>query len=84
MICCYYIDILLLQGGWTALHRACWKGHLEVVKHLLNNNADISATDNVSNYVTKCENTVTMSFSANSYIMKYQILCTCVKLPGEN
>ena len=51
VICCYYIDILLLQGGQTALHRACWKGHLEVVKHLLNNNADISATDNVSDYV---------------------------------
>ena len=24
-----------------------------------------------------------MRFSANNYIMKYQILCTCVKLPGE-
>ena len=51
VICCYYIDILLLQAGQTALHVACRKGHLEVVKHLLNNNADISATDNVSDYV---------------------------------
>ena len=42
--------MLLLQGGQTALHGACWKGHLEVLKHLLNNNADISATDNVSDY----------------------------------
>ena len=42
--------MLLLQCGRTALHRACWNGHLEVVKHLLNNNADISATDNVSDY----------------------------------
>ena len=50
VICCYYIDILLLQDGQTALHGACWKGHLEVVKHLLNNNADTSTTDNVSDY----------------------------------
>ena len=50
MICCYYIDVLLLQYGGTALYSACRNGHLEVVKHLLNNNADISATDDVSDY----------------------------------
>ena len=50
MICCYYIDMLLLQDGRTALHWACSDGHTEVVKHLINNNADISATDNVSDY----------------------------------
>ena len=48
-----YIDILLLQIGWTALYRACIEGHLEVVKHLLNNNADISAADDVSDYVVR-------------------------------
>ena len=42
--------MLLLQGGQTALHWACIYGHLEVVKHLLNNNADISATNDVSDY----------------------------------
>ena len=36
--------MLLLQSGWTALHWACNNGHTEVVKHLINNNADISAT----------------------------------------
>ena len=50
MICYYYIDMLLLQLGWTALHYACMYGHTEVVKHLINNNADISATDKVSDY----------------------------------
>ena len=50
MICCYYIDMLLLQDGWTALHRACSRGYTEVVKHLINNNADITATTNVSDY----------------------------------
>ena len=50
MICCYYIDMLLLQDGWSALHYACRYGHTEVVKHLINNNADISATKNVSDY----------------------------------
>ena len=42
--------MLLLQLGETALRYACRNGHLEVVKYLLNNNADISATDNVSHY----------------------------------
>ena len=42
--------MLLLQDGWTALHYVCSNGHTEVVKHLINNNADISATDNVSDY----------------------------------
>ena len=50
VICCYYIDMLLLQFGGTALHHACLVGHLEVVKHLLNNNADVLATDDVSDY----------------------------------
>ena len=50
MICCYYIDMLLLQSGMTALHWACSNGHTEVVKYLINNNADISATDIVSDY----------------------------------
>ena len=42
--------MLLLQYGYTALHLACSNGHMEVVKHLINNNADISATTNVSDY----------------------------------
>ena len=42
--------MLLLQGGWTALHHACNNGHTEMVKHLINNNADISATTKVSDY----------------------------------
>ena len=48
MKCCYYNDMLLLQIGWTALHYACYNGHVEVVKLLMSNNADISATTNVS------------------------------------
>ena len=40
--------MLLLQNGHTALHWACNNGHVEVVKLLMSNNADISATTNVS------------------------------------
>ena len=48
MKCCYYIDMLLLQTGWTALHRTCINGHVEVVKLLISNNADVAATTDVS------------------------------------
>ena len=51
MKCCYYIDMLLLQIGQTALQRACYNGHVEIVKFLISNNADISAADDVSDYV---------------------------------
>ena len=51
MKCCYYIEMLLLQGGCTALHCACMNGQVEIANFLINNNADISATDNVSDYV---------------------------------
>ena len=49
--CCYYIDILLLQANSTALHYACIGGHVEIVKFLISNNADISAANVVSDYV---------------------------------
>ena len=51
MKCCYYIDMLLLQNGWTALHYASAEGHVEVVKFLIDNQGGISATDIVSDYV---------------------------------
>ena len=51
MKCCYYTDMLLLQDGYTALHFTCSNGDIEVVKHLISNKADISATTNVSDYV---------------------------------
>ena len=51
MKCCYYIDMLLLQDGWTALHKACILGHTEIVEILLMNNADILATNKVSDKI---------------------------------
>ena len=46
--CSHYIDMLLLQAGLTALQYACGNGHVEVVKLLISNNADIAATTDVS------------------------------------
>ena len=43
--------MLLLQDGYTALHSACSNGHVEVVKLLISNNADVAATTNVSEYL---------------------------------
>ena len=51
MKCCYYNDMLLLQVGNTALHLACYNGCTEVVEILLMNNADISATNKVSDKI---------------------------------
>ena len=52
MKCCYYIDMLLLQIGYTPLHYASLYGRVEVVKLLIDNQADISVTANVSDYVS--------------------------------
>ena len=43
--------MLLLQFSYTPLHYASQYGHVEVVKVLIDNQAGISATDNVSDYV---------------------------------
>ena len=50
-VCYGMLLLLLLQGGYTALHCACRYGHVEIVKFLISNNADISAADSVSDYV---------------------------------
>ena len=63
MKCCYYIDMLLLQGGWTALHCACRVEYVEVVKLLISNNADVAATDNVSVYCLRSQD----SYPLNSF-----------------
>ena len=55
MKCCYYIDMLLLQTGLTALYWACVNGHMEVVKLLINNNADVAAPTNVSVYCLRLQ-----------------------------
>ena len=45
--CNYYI-CLLLQGGFTALHRAAKNGHPDTCLVLLKNNASVNAETNVS------------------------------------
>lgn len=42
------LNMLLLQAGDTALHLVCSNGHTELVKLLLNNKAEILATNKVS------------------------------------
>ena len=47
--CMVLLVVLLLQlAGWTALHIASQAGHLEVVKLLLFNGADVKIMDEVS------------------------------------
>ena len=41
----------LLQNGWTALHYACRGGHVAITELLIDNKVDVTATDNVSDYV---------------------------------
>ena len=39
------VDVWLdcVQGGWTALYIAAQKGHIDIVKHLIENGANINA-----------------------------------------
>jgi len=37
-----------LQSGYTPLYRAAYKGHIEVVRHLISSGADVNKADNVS------------------------------------
>ena len=40
--------MLLLQDGWTALHYACYNGYTEIVKYLITNDTNLSATNKVN------------------------------------
>ena len=53
LYCCYYINMLLLQNGSTALHHACDWGRTEVAKCLLINGANLSATNKVDKLQNK-------------------------------
>ena len=43
----YCFFVLLLQDGWTALHFAATHNHLEIIKILITNGADITVVDKV-------------------------------------
>ena len=76
MIC---IDMLLLQSGWTALHIAGRYGYTEVVQHLINNNADISATDNVSDNAVAVF-IIRIITQSLIYYYSYEVICNCLLL----
>ena len=74
MKCCYYIDMLLLQDGWTALHYACNWGNTGVVEILLMNNADISATNKVSDKRYKISIIVSVLLESEVQFANYSII----------
>ena len=43
----YYSESLLFQYGWTPLLAASWRGHLDVVKALIEARADVKAVSEV-------------------------------------
>ena len=58
------------QNGMTALHIDAWKGHIETVKLLLENGADINAADNVSH----CECVYVHANCSTKYSTYYAML----------
>ena len=47
----YYLFVLLLQYGWTALHRAAQTNNPEIIKTLIANGADIAAVTKVGTII---------------------------------
>lgn len=43
----YYLFVLLLQDGWTALHYAVFSSHPDLTKVLITYGADITAVTKV-------------------------------------
>ena len=43
---CFFLQINICVHGNAALHIACHRGYLDIVKHLLDNGADTNVTDN--------------------------------------
>ena len=74
MKCCHYIDMLLLQDGSTALHSACFKGHTKVIEILLMKNADISATNKVSDKRYKLCIIVSVLLKSEVQLANYSII----------
>ena len=74
MKCCYYIDMLLLQFGNTALHFACFNGLTGVVEILLMNNADVSATNKVSDKKYKICIIVSVLLESEVRLANYSII----------
>ena len=40
-----HVYVIVFQCGETALYRAAWRGHVDVVKYLIENGAEVNATD---------------------------------------
>ena len=74
MKCYYYTNMLLLQDSDTALHKACYWGHTKVVEILLMNNADISATNKVSDKRYKICIIVSVLLESEVQLANYSII----------
>ena len=66
--------MLLLQDSDTALHLACYMGHTKVVEILLMNNADISATNKVSDKRYKICIIVSVLLESEVQLANYSII----------
>ena len=66
--------MLLLQDGDTALHWACMYGYTGVVEILLMNNADISATNKVSDKRYKICIIVSVLLESEVQLANYSII----------
>ena len=66
--------MLLLQHGWTPLHLACYNGRTGIVEILLMNNADISATNKVSDKRYKICIIVSVLLESEVQLTNYSII----------
>ena len=68
------------SDGDTALHEACWKGHVDIVKYLLENgaNKELKGFNNLTPLQASCEYFFVISMNLRWYAITFVVIVWCM------